>query len=518
VAAGETKVEVRSLGRVGRLDRRGFLKLGATALAGAALAAGSGEPRFLSADRSSVAHVRKEPSQTMQGFGASGAWWPNDLVHFDPGVQRRVGELLFDREKGIGLSVYRYNIGGGGVGVRIPAHAPQTFLVRPGVYDWSRDPGGRLFLRMAEEHGVPVLVGFVNSAPAIWTSNHLNTGCYLIRGAEPHYARYLADIAEHFESEGITLSYISPMNEPDYIWGGGVQEGMAVPIIQRAEVIKYLGGELARRAPRSRIVADESSQVGTQFIPEVPAWMSTTAASEWVAALAHHLYDYPDGRVLRRARELVGEYFDRPMWMTEISCWNSRTKTYGRQYDPTMTSALWMANTIWQSLTQANDAAWHWWVALSSTLGCDPLKDPGCTRRINYTGYDKGLLYYDPNYRRNGNQKIYFTKRYWVMGNFSRFVRPGFLRYDVKGTPPGLRVLAFSGENGWQIVAINHSSSQRTLHLRLPEPDLKPSGAFETSERRDLERVSPPRLGKNLLSAVLGGRSVTTLLLARPGS
>ncbi|MCL6438642.1 MAG: hypothetical protein K6T51_08510 [Rubrobacteraceae bacterium] len=498
-----------------KISRRDLLKLGVTGAAAAAIAAGGRKPWFLSEDRSSVASVRKDPSQIMQGFGASGAWWPNDLVHFDPGVQRRVGELLFDREKGIGLSVYRYNIGGGGVGVRIPEHAPQTFLVRPGVYDWSRDPGGRLFLELAAGHGVPIIVGFANSAPAIWITNHLNTGGYLIRGAEPHYARYLADVAEHFRSEGITLSYISPMNEPDYVWGGGVQEGMAVPIIQRAILVEHLGRELARRAPHSRVVADESSQVGSQFIPEVPAWMNVPAAAEQVAALAHHTYDYPDDATLRRARRLVGEFFDRPLWMTEISCWDSRTKTYGRQYDPTMTNALWMAGAIHQDLTQANDAAWHWWVALSSALGCDPMKDPSCPYRMNYLGYDKGLIYYDPDYRENGNQQLYLTKRYWVMGNFSRFVRPGYLRHDVLGAPAGLKVLAFSGGGGWQIVATNDSRSPRTLRLRLPEPHLHPTAAYETSESRNLEPVAPPSVHRDLLVAALSPRSVTTLLLQR---
>jgi len=109
--------------------------------------------------------VDATPSQTMQGFGAAGAWWPNDLVRFDPGVQKTVADMLFG-QSGIGLSVYRYNIGGGGLEVTNPVRAPETFFVSPGVYDWSKDPGGRLFLRLAGERGVPILIGFINSAPS----------------------------------------------------------------------------------------------------------------------------------------------------------------------------------------------------------------------------------------------------------------------------------------------------------------------------------------------------------------
>ena len=56
--------------------------------------------------------------------------------------------MLFGSD-GIALSVYRYNIGGGGVGVTDPVRGPETLLVSPGVYDWNRDAGGRLFLHMA---------------------------------------------------------------------------------------------------------------------------------------------------------------------------------------------------------------------------------------------------------------------------------------------------------------------------------------------------------------------------------
>ncbi|MDQ6742076.1 MAG: beta-glycosidase, partial [Candidatus Dormibacteraeota bacterium] len=187
--------------------------------------------------------------QTMEGFGAAGAWWPDDLVKFRTGVQNQVADMLFD-QNGIQLSAYRYNIGGGGVGVTNPPRAAQTFLVSPGTYDWSRDPGGRLFLKLAQLRGVPILLGFVNSAPSIWTTNGLNSGGNLKLGSESAYARYLADVVRHFHDvNGVTLSYVSPMNEPDYTFAGGGQEGMAVPALQRAIVVQAVGRALAQQAP-----------------------------------------------------------------------------------------------------------------------------------------------------------------------------------------------------------------------------------------------------------------------------
>ena len=60
------------------------------------------------------------------------------------------------------------------------------------------------------------------------------------------------------------------------------------------------------------------------------------------------------------------------------------------------------------------------------------------------------------------------TKRLWVMGNFSRFVRPGFNRIDVSGAvPSGVSVIAFQNpaDDTIAIVAINANTSSTALPL-----------------------------------------------------
>jgi O-glycosyl hydrolase len=451
--------------------------------------------------------------QTMQGFGAAGAWWPNDLVNFRDAVQQQVANLLFDVNTGIGLSVYRYNIGGGGVGVTNPVRAPQTFLVSPGKYDWRRDRAGRTFLRLAAERNVPILVGFVNSAPSIWTTNGLNTGGSLKLGSEVEYAGYLADIVQHFhDRNGVTLSYVSPMNEPDYTFAGGGQEGMAVPAVQRAIVVQTLGKALARQARYCRVIADESSHVGDQFNPELPLWMTIPGTSQYVGALAHHLYDFPGDLPLQTARQL-GRLYGKTLWCTELCCINSTTGVFGQQYDPTIAGAMPVVNRIWQCLTQANDAAFHWWVACSSAIGSDP-------NAVNSSGWNDGLLYYDPEYASNANQQIYTTKRYYALGNFSRYVRPGDQRHEVTGGPSNLRLLAFSSTTGWSLVVINNSpagSAASSFQLQLPQqpwPALTVAGAVETSATQSLGAVALPVLGPGMVvSGTVPAQSITTFLL-----
>jgi O-glycosyl hydrolase len=510
------------------MSRRRFLKYGAVTAASAAGAgfpvralAASGTPGGSAAALAAV--VSPVVAQIMQGFGATGAWWPNDLVKFDSPVRDQVGELLFGKS-GIALSVYRYNIGGGGVGVNDPSRAPQTFLTSSGGYDWNRDPGGQLFLQMAART-VPVLIGFVNSAPTPWTTNGLNCGGSLKPGSEWAYGGYLADIAAHFQSQGITLSYLSPMNEPDYTFAGGNQEGMAVPTWQRAVVVQSAGRQLAQRAPNSRLIADESSHVGDQFNPEVPQWMTVPGTAQYVAYLAHHIYDFPSDLALQVARR-IGQAYGKTLWCTEICCIDSRTGRFGQQYDPTIAGAMPLANLIWQCLTQANDASFHWWLACSSAMGTDPVVSPGSEKQVNLKGWNDGLLYYAPRYAGIANkEQIYTTKRFYAMGNFSRYVRPGDQRHDVSGGPSNLRILAFSTSAGWSFVVTNNSAAgapATSFQVQLPPlpwPALTVTDAVETSGTKSLQPGGAPSFNNasRVLSGTVPAQSITTYVLRVTG-
>ena len=507
------------------LSRRRFLQTGAAL---AASAAASSLPLKAFADSAvatrplqqlarGTATLSSTPIQVMNGFGASGAWWPNDLGNFDPAVQQQVASMLFD-PSGIGLSAYRYNIGGGGVGVTNPTRAPQTFLVNPNQYDWNRDPGGQRFLALAATSGVPNIVGFANSAPVYWTTNGLNCGGNLASGAEAAYAGYLTDIVTHFQDAlGIRFAYVSPMNEPDYGFGNGKQEGMIVPSGQRSTLVRAVAGQFASRAPYAAVIADESSQVGTQFNPEASQWLGVAGTPKALAALAHHNYDFPNSLTLQQARS-IGTTYGLPLWCTEICCFVTQTGQFGQQYDPTIANAMVMANLIWQTLTYANDAAFHWWVACSSAIGIDPKANPAGVNQVNSLGWNDGLLYYDPNYATNGNQQIYVTKRYYAMGNFSRYVRPGDQRFSVSGVPSNLRMLAFSRSGGWTLIVLNNSaagSAASSFRVQLPNR-LGATGAVETSGAKSLGTAALPSVGTTgLVSGSVPAQSVTTYSFAK---
>ena len=253
----------------------------------------------------------------MQGFGASGAWWPNDLIDFESCVQEQSRRPAvwdeWNRAERLSLQHRRWGCRGYASGP-----TPETFLVSPGVYDWSRDPWRRRFLRMAAERGVPILIGFVNSAPPSGRRTASPAADTSSRGRGRLRALPCRRGGPSSATiEGITLSYVSPMNEPDYHLRRRLSRRHGCPVEQRAPLIQALGQELAARAPYCRVIADESSRTGEHFLREARAGSRCPDTSDYVAALAHHRYDFPERLTLELARELA-EQRGKPLWSTEV--------------------------------------------------------------------------------------------------------------------------------------------------------------------------------------------------------
>lgn len=465
-------------------------------------------PPTSAATGTAAAEVAPHAAQTIDDIGASGAWWVNDLQHFSPKVQARVAKLLFSKQ-GLDLSSYRYNIGGGGVAVTTPARAAEDFLNADGSYDWSKDKGGRTFLEYAAKYGVEDLIGFVNSAPAQWTTNGQSCGGQLKPENEGDYAKYIADVTQHFAGQGVKLGYISPFNEPDNDFGSCGQEGMKVTVDQRDDIVRALGAEQQARHQKTSIIADESSQT-TQFVSELPQWISQPGTAQYVSALAHHTYNNPNDGQLANVYE-TSRSVGQKSWATEICCFGKGSTGWNQEYDPSIDSALLTSRIIYKDFASAHDSAFQWWVALASGYGTDPYTK-------NDVGWNDGLIYYDPDYATNGNQTLYFTKRYYALGQYSKFVRPGSVAHNVTGAPDGVEVSAYDSGGRWVVVVNNHNTTDTPLSLHFNNAAPKRAReAVRTSATEDWADVAKPSVSAGTVSATLAARSITTYVFDQKG-
>lgn len=166
--------------------------------------------------------------QQFEGWGTSLCWFGNVVGGYSDENRIAIADLLFDLEKGLGLNMVRYNIGGGeapghnhlGIGRNIEGFKP----TKDGSYDWEADPRQRWMLEAAIariDHDEYIGEAFSNSPPWWMTvsgcaSGNSGTANNLQDDMVDDFTTYLSDVVKHFRDEwGITFRTVEPFNEPN---------------------------------------------------------------------------------------------------------------------------------------------------------------------------------------------------------------------------------------------------------------------------------------------------------------
>lgn len=455
-------------------------------------------------DKVTVTVDNRQPRQTMQGFGASGAWWAQEVGgwdHTDPdsgkAVRESISELLHSKEHGIGLDIYRYNIGGGsknsGKGdFWNPLRRAETFEIDAGQYDRSRDANAVYMMKQAVKDGAGEVVLFCNSPPERLTINgksHLdkNFRPNIKKHDCPAFGRYVADIAEHFVGEGVPVKYVSPVNEPQWKWTGG-QEGCHYRPWGVRWVLRATAEELEKRpALRGVKLAGPENGDIRFFNKTYIRWilrdkvirrnLDAVDVHSYFTILKVPLIAKPlnDRRAfLRRfGRWMARKHPDIPVKMSEWCHMKG-----GR--DKGMDSALEMAKIMVEDLSLMNAVSWQHWIAVSEVDFCD------------------GLIYINLE-----NKTYETTKRYYATGNFSLYIKPGAQRYEVNANHDKLLLLAFKHHGEITVIAVNPTREELVCDFGKGQ-----AAVTVTDDKQSLARREVP----DASCIVLTPRSVNTVV------
>ena len=121
-----------------------------------------------------------------------------------------------------------------------------------------------------------------------------------------------------------------------------------------------------------------------------------------------------------------------------------------------MEFAIHLAKVMHRDLTRLNVSAWHWWLAITPH------------------DYKDGLLKVSPSLE---SESIETTKAFWIFGNYSRFIRPGFTRIEINNPDEwsGLMASAYKSPDNRKIVlvVVNGDINKKSISIRLAESDLR---------------------------------------------
>lgn len=401
--------------------------------------------------------------QKYEGIGASGAWWAQivggwkNIDENGEEVRNVISRILYSKEKGIGLDIYRYNIGGGSVHsgngeYSDLARRTESFDDGDGKYDFSRDKNAVYMMKQAVKDGAEEVVLFVNSPIERLTKNNLaHLGkkqafrTNLSKKNYPAFVKYCLDVTEHFVNEGIPVKYLSPINEPFWIWTGG-QEGCHYSPRQAGKVMRAFAVEIKNRntLKNVRLSGVENGDIRWFNKSYTRELMRYSEVRERIDAVDLHSYclhmpiPFFNNRIafLKRYRKWMNKHY--PGLPVKMSEW---THMVGGK-NPGMSSALETAKVMYEDFTLLNVTSWQHWIACS------------------HYDYHDGLLYIDPE------KKSYeYTKRLWVTGNFSKYIPLGATRFEVMSDDTDLNLLGFKDENKTVVIIINPSSKSHTYLL-----------------------------------------------------
>lgn len=481
--------------------------------------------------------------QTIDGFGASDGWNAQCVGDWNDAAKAPIVQLLFSKEMdasgnplGIGLSRWRFNIGAGSAtqgddsNIDDPSRRSDCFLQADGSYDWTLQDGERWFLQQAKAYGVEKMIAWVNSPPIYYTKNGRantdNTSNYgssnLMDDKYSAFATFLTTVLDHFEQEeGITFDMLSPVNEPQYTWNSK-QEGTP-----------WRNDEIARLAREINTALIEKELDVNMFVAEAGSYKYTykwegsgqhsdqmddffaPASSNYIGNLEHmtqgissHSYwvnNYES--TMKSVRENVASKAkarNLNVYQTEYSMLSVPDESHfpiNSKFD----RALFLAKLIHYDLTISNCVSWSYWTAI------DRERWDHSNRFYLINVVPNNGIYSDFTESTSGTHSA--DKNLWVLGNYSRFIRPGYVRLNTIGSDDSdFMCSSYLSPDSAQVVSvyINTTIFPLTLQQSMTLPNGYTEGStdlYATTKTSNLQFRSQSTQGESIS---LPGRSVCT--------
>ena len=292
------------------------------------------------------------------------------------------------------------------------------------------------------------------------------------------YADHLNSYVTYMKNNNVNIYAISVQNEPDYAkewteWSP--QEG-----------VDFIKGYASRI--NCKLMTPESFQYRKTVYDPI---LNDATALANVAIFGTHLYgtsynDFPYSLFQQKGA-------GKELWMTEVYTDSKYdANIWSDSYINDSRHALKVAEHIHYAMVQGQFQAYVYW----------PI------RRFY-------ALIHDGNSDGQGNSPAAagtITKRGYCMAQFSKWVRPGYVRVDATANPAtNVFVSAYKNNNDVVIVAINKTTSAKTLTFSIPGTQVASWENYTTSASKNLAKGTTINASDNF-QVTLEAASVTTFV------
>jgi len=427
--------------------------------------------------------------QTMDGWG--GQDWKGDNTDYT--LTAAQANMFFSPTAGIGLEYIRTK----------NSACPETgnctvsasTLLDLVTLQEAVARGAKIELNIDPPANLKYINSFSNGAPGA-------NGTCIPDSNWPALAIFTVQWIQMMNSNGVPVSVLSPFNEPDNhgTYAGGHCAWSA------AGIDSYVGGTLGPAMVSAGLgsvqIMIAENQTWTDFGATVDTCLNDSTCAQYVSIAAAHGYGNsgpPDGfspksgYCCATATAPPISASGKRIWQSEINGGYTYNSTAGLwDWDTSISDAMVWARNIHDYLTVGNVSAYEYW----------ELAD--CCAGETGSPFNDGLT----------DSQFNPSKRMYAIGQWSRYIRSGWIRIDATANPTsGVYLTAFKdpSSSNFAIVAINQNSSPITENFSLSGfPSIASVTPTVTSEGANLADQTDVTVSGSAFSYALPATSVVT--------
>lgn len=396
--------------------------------------------------------------QTVDGFGAGIKRRTEHLFALEDTMREEIESYAFKNLEANMIRFFVYH------DLEDPNDNNNAFVLNSSALNWTRydsNPSVNATKYIGEAlnnafnlstNGFDHVIGNCNSAPAWLKTNGIhNNGGTLIAGGQDEYSEFLVAFINGMQSRyGISVTAISPTNEPDY---DVTYESMNTTPSELSSIISNLDTRLTSEnlsgvqiiSPENfRVTSNDATKSTTNYINSMFGNPNVVAATDIVAT---HTYQNPINP--SDWSSLDSAALDKPIWVTEAGNLHSP--------DWDMEDASYHINRIMDGFNYGGLTAYMFHLFYESHKYQSEVNSGE-----NYGS--SALVLWD-----NSNN-IILPKRYHVFKHFANLIKTGFQRIHLNNFDSGPKAVAFKSSDETKIVVQLFSENNLdSFEIQIPQ-------------------------------------------------
>lgn len=275
------------------------------------------------------------------------------------------------------------------------------------------------------------------------------------------YRDYLNAYVKYMKDNGVSLYAISLQNEPDYS-----KDWTYWSATQLHDFILNYGATI-----NTKVISGESFNFTKSLYDQI---LNDSKALANVSILGLHLYGTPVGNFPYPLFESKGRPAGKKLWMTEHFIGDNEAAV-------NITNTLTIGKEIHDCMVSGNMSAYvYWWITWPNGLA-----------------KSTGTIY----------------QRAHAIGQFAKFIRPGYHRVDATATPAtNLYVSAYTGDGKVVIVAVNTGSSAVNQKFTVQGGSVAELATYQTASGKNMVAGSAVSVSGGSFTTNIPAQSITTFV------